>query len=263
MCVRLLEIIMIKTLFLGKHTGGHNHCLGIDALTHLLNHKDFDVVRCGVSRRDSLYNFCLLRNIDIECPFTQPEESIPDLDLIVCYGFGSLLTQPLISSPRMGCINFHPAPLPAWRGMGGVFNIGLYENIEEWGCAAHFVDEAFDTGDLIKSKPFAINPRKETPSSLAQKSHQNLLELFREVMDTVSHNQQSPHLIPRAPQGDGRYISTAEFNKVRRVHPTDSTEVIDKKIRCFFSPPHHGAFIQIGKKEYSLINSEILKTIRS
>ena len=40
---------------------------------------------------------------------------------------------------RIGCLNFHPAPLPDLRGVGG-YNVAILEGMREWGVSCHFVD---------------------------------------------------------------------------------------------------------------------------
>ena len=59
-------------------------------------------------------------------------------------------------SPGSACLNFHPAPLPDMRGLGG-YNVAILEDFEEWGVSAHFVDEEFDTGDLVRVDRFPID----------------------------------------------------------------------------------------------------------
>tara|TARA_Y100000593_G_scaffold92396_1_gene183905 strand:+ start:5648 stop:6412 length:765 start_codon:yes stop_codon:yes gene_type:complete len=251
---------MIKTIFLGKHSGGNNNCLGIDALKYLIN-DDFDIVSCVTVEKDLLYDFCKNIGIDVVTDINECDDTFDDVDLVISYGFKNLIKEPLISNPKIGCINFHPAPLPEWRGMGGVFNFALYESLSEWGVTAHFVDDSFDTGDIIKVNRFDLTD-KETIFSLTKKSHIELINLFYDVIDMVLTNKDNPHLIPRKKQSGGRYISKSDFNKLREINETDSVDVIDRKIKSFFHPPYAGAFVKINNKEYSLINNDILKQIK-
>ena len=251
---------MIKTIFLGKHTGGNNNCLGIDALEHLNASKNFDIIKCVTIGKDLLYDFCLNNDIDVT---NNIEEcyNINEVDLVISYGFAKLIKDTLINNSKIGCINFHPAPLPAWKGMGGVFNFAIYEQVTEWGVTCHFVDKTFDTGDIIKLNSFNIDTENETVHSLTKKSHEQLLRLFREVAELIVNCQHEGTSLPRKKQVGGRYISRQDFNNLRKIKKEDSSETIDRKIKAFFHPPHHGAFIEIDNKEYSLLNSELLKKI--
>ena len=186
--------------------------------------------------------------IDTELYLDMPE----DIDLVISYGFPKRIKKPLIKLPKIGCINFHPAPLPEFRGMGGVYNFAIYENVKYWGVSAHFVDESFDTGDIIKVVRFSIG--RETAYSLKQKSHEALITLFKEVIDTAHECG----VLPREPQGKGRYISKRDFEELRRIKVDDSLDVVSRKIRAFWCPPHSGAYIELHGKEFTLLDEELL-----
>jgi len=252
----------MKVIFLGKHSEGRGgHCKGIQAIQHLLDCGC--KIECIVSCDNSLDEFITEKKLiskkikEVEAGII--DKTIKDVDFIISYGYTKKIKEPLISSSRFGCINFHPAPLPEWRGMGGVFNFALFEEVSEWGVAAHYVDEFFDSGDIIKSKQFKINPACESVNSLIKKSHNELLILFKEV---INYLLKQPHDISSQKQRTGRYISKKDFNNLRKIHDDDSIETIDKKIKAFFYPPYGGAFVIIKGKEYTLINEQILKKIK-
>ena len=247
----------MRVIFLGKHTGGTNNCLGVDAITHLSRY--CDIVQCVVGSQDKLYDYCINSHINVTEDITQCY-NLNNIDLIISYGWGKKITQKLIDTARIGCINFHPAPLPDWRGMGGVFNYALYENLTDWGCSAHFVDATFDTGDIIKTIKFSIQG-VDTIYSLTKLSHKYMLSLLEDVIGVVLQNKSTPELIPRVKQGKGRYISKKDLDLLREIKLDDSSQEIDNKIRSCFCPPHHGAFITLKGKQYSIINSEILSKI--
>lgn len=248
----------MKIIFLGKHIGNNNNCLGLDALKYLHIIKQLKNIKCVVKEKDMLYNYCIKHNIEV----THNIKDYTDTDLIISYGWHKLIPKHIIKNSRIGCINFHPAPLPEWRGMGGVFNFALFKKITEWGVSAHFVDENFDTGDIIKTNKFKINPTKETIYSLTKKSHNELLILFKEVLDLILINKNSINSIPRKKQTQGNYISKNDLDKLRKVQSNDSIEIIDRKIWSCFCPPYHGAYITIKGKQYSIINDEILNKIK-
>ena len=115
---------------------------------------------------------------------------------MISFLFWKLIREPLISLGRIGCLNFHPAPLPDFRGLGG-YNVAVLEGLDEWGVSCHFVDEHFDTGALVEVERFAIDPAGETAFSLDLKSQERLLGLFRSVMSRVLAGEE----LPRRPQG--------------------------------------------------------------
>lgn len=181
---------------------------------------------------------------------------VRDIDFVVSFLFWEKIRKPLIEVGRSGCINFHPAPLPDFRGVNG-YSVAILENLSAWGVSAHFVSEDFDTGDIIAVDRFPIQPEAETAFSLEQKSQKFLLGLFMKVMDEAYAGKKFTHL----PQGEGRYVDKKEFERLRHVTPEDSPEAVERKVRAFWYPPYGGAAIEMGGREYTLVSDAILKGI--
>jgi methionyl-tRNA formyltransferase len=245
----------MRVIYLGK---GAQSSKG---LCYLLN-KGIDVVAVVAPEGDYLFRTAFKNNLTITSDNKLYEElgkkqMLKDVDLVISFGFWKRIKLPLIQLAKIGCINFHPAPLPEFRGMGGVYNFAIYENIKVWGVSAHFVDENFDTGDIIKVHKFKIKPENETAFSLRQKSHIALLKLFKEVIDLVYETG----VLPRLPQGQGRYISRNDFENLRIVTYKDTLQDIERKIRAFWCPPYNGAYIEVQGKEFTLVNDKLLKEI--
>ena len=179
-----------------------------------------------------------------------------DVDLVISFLFWEKIEKKLIDLPKIGCVNFHPAPLPDFRGLGG-YNIAIYENLNQWGVSAHFVDETFDSGDIIKVRRFNINPKEETAFSLEQKSQDHLLKLFKEIIDLACTNA----ALPRTPQSKGRYINRKEFEELKKIKPSDTIEQIKRKIRAFWYPPYMGATVKLKGEEFTLVSNELLERL--
>lgn len=179
-----------------------------------------------------------------------------DIDLVISYLYPKKISESLINLPKIGCINFHPAPLPNFRGVCG-YSFGIFQEVKEWGVSAHFVDKDFDTGDIIKVKKFSINPNEETAFSLEKKSQLCLYKLFEEIMDIIIQHK----TLPRIKQEKGHYYSKKEFEKLRKIKKTDNLEIIDKKIRACWFPPYPGAFVKIRGTEFTLVNDKLLDKI--
>jgi methionyl-tRNA formyltransferase len=173
-----------------------------------------------------------------------------DVDLVVSFLFPRLIREPLISLGRVGCLNFHPAPLPDFRGVGG-YNVALLEGVGEWGVSCHFVDERLDTGDLVEVERFAIDPDTHTAFSLDLESGERLVRLFGRVVDRLLAGAQ----LPREPQGPGRYISRADFEELRVVRPGDD---LGRKLRAFWYPPYPGAVVEVDGRRLTLVDEELL-----
>lgn len=182
--------------------------------------------------------------------YAQPPQEI---DLVISFLFWNLIREPLISSGRIGCLNFHPAPLPDYRGVGG-YNVAILEALASWGVSCHFVDEHFDTGDLVEVERFEIDQRHETAFSLDLKSQERLLGLFERVLQRVLAGEE----LPRTPQGEGRYVTRAEFDELRVVRPGDN---LPRKLRAFWYPPWPGAVMDVDGRRLTLVDEGLLAEV--
>ena len=191
-----------------------------------------------------------LRIVSDEELYAEPPE---DVDVVVSFLFWKLIREPLLSLGRIGCLNFHPAPLPDLRGLGG-YNVAILEGMREWGVACHFVDESFDTGDLVEVERFPIDPDAATAFSLDLESQERLVGLFQRVMGMAIAGEE----LPRSPQGPGRYVDADEFQRLRRIGPGDD---LDRKLRAFWYPPHPGAVIEVEGRKLTLVDERLLAEV--
>lgn len=173
-----------------------------------------------------------------------------DVDLVISFLFWKRIREPLLSLGRVGCLNFHPAPLPDMRGVGG-YNVAVLEGMSEWGVSCHFVEPDFDTGDIVEVERFPVDPDTATAFSLDLESQERLYGLFQRVMRRALADEE----LPRTPQGEGRYVDRAEFEALRRVRPGDD---LDRKLRAFWYPPHPGAVLEVDGRELTLVDEGLL-----
>jgi methionyl-tRNA formyltransferase len=176
-----------------------------------------------------------------------------DVDLVLSFLFWRLIREPLISLGRIGCLNFHPAPLPDFRGVGG-YNVALLDGLREWGVSCHFVDATVDTCDLVEVQRFTIDPGAHTALSLDVETGDRLVALFGRVIDRALAGGE----LPREPQGDGRYVAREEFEALRVIRPGDDLE---RKLRAFWYPPYPGAVLEIDGRRLTLVDDELLAEV--
>ena len=182
-----------------------------------------------------------------------------EIDLVVSYLYWRKIRKPLIKGPKYGCINFHPAILPDWRGCAG-YNVAILYGLSEWGATAHYVDETIDTGRIIKVARFPFDADTATVVTLEKMTQEIQMALYREIILAVKEKG----LLPSVPQeaSVGRYISRREMEEMKAIDLAhDTKETIDRKIRAFWFPPYDGANITIGGKRYTFVDESILKTL--
>tara|TARA_R110002153_G_scaffold1395_1_gene7180 strand:- start:5529 stop:6218 length:690 start_codon:yes stop_codon:yes gene_type:complete len=176
-------------------------------------------------------------------------------DYLISFCYPYRVSKDILKLANKTNINFHPAPLPYYRGFA-VYNFGIMNEESEWGTTAHIMEEKFDTGDIVFSNTFKICKETETAFSLRDKSREKLFDLLKEYV--VALKKDIP--IKKMKQvGESKYFSKKMLNKERIIQEKDSHKVIDKKIRAFWCPPYPGAAFNINGKQYIIINEQILK----
>ncbi|PCK33641.1 formyl transferase [Pseudoalteromonas piscicida] len=177
-------------------------------------------------------------------------------DLGLSMLFWRKLKEGLVHSPELKTINFHPAPLPEYKGTAG-YNLAILEGLDEWAMTAHYVDDEIDTGEIIEVQSFPICNATETAQSLESTSQEQLYTLFVSVVEKVLQNK---CILPTSPNIGGRYISRAEMESMKEIKDGDD---IPRKIRAFWFPPYDGAYVTIGSTKFTLVDECILASLAS
>lgn len=191
----------------------------------------------------------------LEDVYDQVRAQSLDIDLAVSVVFWRILRRPLIGAPSRGIVNFHPAPLPDFKGTAG-YNLAILEGLDRWAVTAHYVDEGVDTGPIIDVFDFSIDPVEETAVSLESTTRRFMLALFKKTVRRIADSDE-PQL-PTTPNVGGRHVSRAEMEVMKRVAPGDD---IDRKIRAFWFPPYRGASIEVNGREFTIVNDAILERL--
>lgn len=178
------------------------------------------------------------------------------IDLVVSFLFWKRIKRQLIDLPRLGCLNFHPAPLPDYRGLGG-YNFAILDELSHWGATVHNVDEAFDTGSIIEVARFAFDHSTHTALSLERATRPVIVDLFRRTIDRLAADRR----LPGTPQGGGRYINRAEFEAAKRVDPSWTANRIETLARAFWYPPFEGAYLEIDGRRFTLAPAVALRAL--
>jgi methionyl-tRNA formyltransferase len=178
------------------------------------------------------------------------------VDLVLSYLHANRISQPLIRLPRLGCFNFHPAPLPELRGLGG-YNFAILNGMREYGVSVHWVEESIDTGDIVEVERWQIDPDRETALALERQSQKRLRGLFARFME----NLEAGNAIAKVRQGDGRYIDRKEMEAAKKLTPGASAEQIDRHARAFWFPPFDGAYIERDGVKFTIVPPRVLQEL--
>lgn len=111
-----------------------------------------------------------------------------EIDLIVLAGFLWLIPIELVAAFPKRIINIHPALLPKYGGKG-MYGDFVHQAVSsagerESGITVHFVNKAYDEGDIIFQKTVEIEAG-ESPKKIAEKVHALEYAYFPQIIEKV------------------------------------------------------------------------------
>ena len=175
-------------------------------------------------------------------------------DLGISILYWRRLRDDFLSTSSKGVINFHPAPLPEYKGTAG-YNLAILDQLQQWAVTAHYVDESIDTGEIIDLYSFPIDPDRETALTLERASQIKIEQQFYSVVDRAIV---SDIRLYASPNIGGKYVSRAEMEAMKEIKSGDD---ISRKIRAFWFPPYNGAYVLIDGKKFTLVDQFILNEL--
>jgi methionyl-tRNA formyltransferase len=189
-----------------------------------------------------------------------------DLDLIVLGGgWKQLIPKRIINLPRYGILNTHPSLLPNFRGTD-VHRWQIYEGATISGITVHYLDESFDTGDILGQVEVEVTDR-DTPQDIAEKTGRVAGGLMVRILDKIAETipdrllgKPQTHLDDRS-----RYYSRWRWDNLEflRIDWSRSARDISNFVRSCSqeSYKYNGAFFFVCDKQYILRQTIIEKYI--
>lgn len=173
-------------------------------------------------------------------------------DYIFSISFPFLLSEEVLSYGAKKFINFHPGPLPQYRGPMPLFEVLRYgEN--ETAISVHFMNSEFDEGDLILKETIPIESI-DTYGILAVKMSERMALVCLNIAEMVQYGS----FIPSQTQnpGDARYFEKPEAEDTNiRWRQMSATEIIDLIKAC--NPWNQGADALFMGSPVKLISAEL------
>lgn len=243
-----------KILFMGRKPVAAN------CLRYLSQREDVDIVgvltdsHLSISPTTQVAQEHGIEIYDFDSALKKIDAGLLSFDLGISMLYWRKLRGSFISTPTCGIINFHPAPLPEYKGTAG-YNLAVLDGCEQWATTAHYVDEFIDTGEILEVCHFPIDPKKETAQSVERLSQKVLEDQFKRIVDKAIS---SKGLLPTTPNVGGRYVSRSEMEAMKEIKPGDD---VARKIRAFWFPPYDGAYITIDGNKYTLTDRFILNQL--
>jgi methionyl-tRNA formyltransferase len=139
---------------------------------------------------EKIQKFLTSKKISHEIHTIKNEPSFNDFDLGVSYCYPRKIQQQLLTAPRFGFINYHPAPLPKYKG-----NTELTDAIKDkqihWGVTVHKMNEEYDDGKIIHILKFDLHEPPTSTQELGAISHYFLFKLFKNTVAKILYDSQT------------------------------------------------------------------------
>ena len=199
---------------------------------------------------------------NIPCIFFQKSPDEPEFlqafstfapDIAFVCGFDKLIPPQLRALPRLGFINFHPSVLPDYRG-GNAYFYMIANGETTAGVTAHFMDEHFDTGDIIYQERFELGTQ-ETMGTLANKAENSLAKLAVRIADELRAGK----TLPRKPQPDGEFKQATSILPERgdtTIHWDTPAVMIERFVRA--CNPFYGAITHFRGKMVVILQGTVI-----
>ena len=101
------------------------------------------------------YGIPVLTPKKIKAPEAVEELKKYEADLFVVAAFGQILSEEILTMPRLGCINIHASLLPKYRGAAPI-QWSIIDGEKETGITIMQMDKGLDTGDILFQKVVPI-----------------------------------------------------------------------------------------------------------
>ena len=136
-------------------------------------------------------------------------------DLAIVCSYNKKFPPELLKCVKDGFVNCHPSLLPEYRGANPYSNI-IINNEKETGITLHFMDEHFDTGNIIAQKKVPLE-KNETMGTLFNRTNFLAAEFISEFL---KHYEQDSNITSVSqPQG--------EFKKAPSIDPKNMRNFVD------------------------------------
>ena len=113
-----------------------------------------------------------------------------DPELVVVVAYGCIIPPQLLHVAKYGCINLHVSQLPKYRGSAPI-QWAVLNGDAETGVTIMQLDEGLDTGDILMTRPVAIDP-EETSGELFDKVSAIGAATLAEAVDKLGRGELTP-----------------------------------------------------------------------
>jgi methionyl-tRNA formyltransferase len=182
--------------------------------------------------------------LPIRCPATLRNEAEQAAfaalaaDAVVVAAYGLILPPPVLSAPRLGCLNVHASLLPRWRGAAPIQR-ALLAGDRETGITIMQMEKGLDTGPILLQDKVPI-ARDATSACLSAELATLGGRLMLSALDGLCEAQ-----LPATPQPQEGVTYAPKLRREEgRLDWRQPSTDLERRVRAF--DPWPGAFFEAG-----------------
>ncbi|MBQ8848336.1 MAG: methionyl-tRNA formyltransferase [Candidatus Gastranaerophilales bacterium] len=214
------------------------------------NHATFDFFKTFAKERN--LNFMEFNETPNEKEYIEKLKEL-NADIGVVCSYNKKFSKEFLKTTKMGYINCHPSLLPYYRGAAPYFHI-VNNGEKTSGITLHFMDETFDTGDIIYQEKFDLIPC-ETMGSIFNRTTYMLSDALIEILGQIQDGKEIQKIkqpkekdFIEAPKVDGNF--RARWN-------TYSSVELERLIRA--SNPFYNVFTTFRGVNLKIIKADAIE----
>lgn len=158
------------------------------------------------------------------------------IDAACVVAYGQILPEPVLNTPRYGCLNLHASLLPRWRGAAPVQR-AIMAGDTQTGVQIIQMCAGLDKGDILRSETQPIT-NTDTGGSLSVRLAQAGAHLWPQVLSALEHSS----LAPRPQSGQPCYAHKIDKAQAR-LNFTRPAPELERQIRALNPNPYAWCFI--------------------
>jgi len=169
-----------------------------------------------------------------------------ELDVAVVAAYGLILPEPILSAPRLGCLNVHASLLPRWRGAAPIQR-AILAGDERSGVSIMGMEKGLDTGPVYERVETEIGRKTagELTSELAGIGGAAMVHVLERI-DSIAPQPQ--------PEEGITYAHKIEKHEAR-LEFVVSAEKVERTIRAFNPAP--GAFVEVSGERIRILAAQV------
>jgi methionyl-tRNA formyltransferase len=171
----------------------------------------------------------------VKDPCFASEVRAAEVDVILNVHSLFIINKEVVASPRIGCFNMHPGPLPRYAGLNAV-SWAIYRGETSHGVTIHKMEPGIDTGPIVYQELFDIEDA-DTGLTLSARCIRQGIALVLRLMDAASTD---PAAIPLMPQDLAKreYFGREIPNDGKLFWQLPAREIVNFVRACDFFPLH-------------------------